>query len=127
MMNGPKMPAKMLAGKDKRQGISGMAKDLSPRNKAQPRQGVRAGNKVTTASESMSSGYSLKLESRISTAAVVVVRHNPQARQYEKKPSRNRLVHPSPDQVKIVSPVHGQELGSFRKTLGSLPEAMGIF
>jgi hypothetical protein len=112
---------------ESRQGRSGMAKDLEPRNKAQPTQGVQAGIKVVTAPESISSGYSLKPEPRISSAALVAARHSPKARQEAKKPSRDRSMRPYLDQFKIASPVRGQEGGSSRKTLGSTPEAMGKF
>jgi hypothetical protein len=105
----------MQTGKEKRQGRSGMAKDLDPRNKEQPTQGVRAGIKLATAPESISSRYILKPESSSSAAAMSAVRHNPKARQEEKKPARDRLVPPSPDQVNIASLVRGQEGGFFFK------------
>jgi hypothetical protein len=126
IINGPKLPAKIKSGKEKRQGRSGMAKDLEPYNKAQPTQGVRAEIKVVLASESITLGYSLKPESRISAAAVVVVRHNPKACQEEKRPSMGRSVPLSLDQVKIASPVNGKERGYFHKTVGSMQEAMGV-
>jgi hypothetical protein len=56
------MLAKMQAGKEKREGRSAMVKDLDPRNKVQPTQGVRAGSTVTKAPRIASSGFSLKPE-----------------------------------------------------------------
>jgi hypothetical protein len=54
-----------------------MAKDLDPLNKANQTQKVQAGSMVVKELRSVSSGYSLKPESRLSAAAVKNEKHNP--------------------------------------------------
>jgi hypothetical protein len=54
-----------------------MAKYLDPRNKVNPTKKVRAGNTVANEPRSASPGFSLKPESRISSAAVEAVKHSP--------------------------------------------------
>jgi hypothetical protein len=61
---------------ESRQGISGIAKDLDPCNNGNPTNKVRAGNTVAKEPRIASLGFSLKPESRISSAAVEVVKHN---------------------------------------------------
>jgi hypothetical protein len=60
-----------------RQGRSGMANNLNPRNKGNPTKKVRAGNTVATESRSAASGFSLKPETKISSASIEAVKHNP--------------------------------------------------
>jgi hypothetical protein len=54
-----------------------MAKDLDPHNKTNQSRRVQAGSTVVKEIRSASSGFSLKSESRPSTAAVEAKKHNP--------------------------------------------------
>jgi hypothetical protein len=60
-----------------RQGRSGMAKDMYPRNKGNPTKKVQAGNMVVNEPWNTVSGFSLKPELKISSAAVEEEKHNP--------------------------------------------------
>jgi hypothetical protein len=62
---------------ESRQGRSGMAKDLDPRNKANQTQKLQAGSTVMKELRSASSGFSLKPELRLYAAAVEAEKHNP--------------------------------------------------
>jgi hypothetical protein len=61
---------------DPRQGRSGMAKDLDPRNKGNPMKKVQAGDMVFKEPRSTASGFSLTSELKISSAAVEAEKHN---------------------------------------------------
>jgi phage terminase small subunit len=63
--------------RESRQGRSGMAKDLNQRNKANQTQKLQAGSTLVKELRSISSGFSLKPESRLSAAAVEAEKHNP--------------------------------------------------
>jgi hypothetical protein len=77
IVNGQKVQSKIQAGKEEKQALPGMAKDLDPRNRAQPKKKVRAGRTVAKAPRIVSSGVSLKPELMTHAAAVEAVRHNP--------------------------------------------------
>jgi hypothetical protein len=66
---------------DPKQGRSGMAKDLDPRNKGNLTKKVQAGNMVAKElvkePRSTASGFSLKPELKISSAALEEEKHNP--------------------------------------------------
>jgi hypothetical protein len=62
---------------ESRQGRSGMSKDLDPRNKGNPTKKVQAGNMVVKEPPSTASGFSLKPELKISSAAVEAENHIP--------------------------------------------------
>jgi hypothetical protein len=62
---------------ESRQGISGMANDLDPHNKGNPTKKVRAGITVTREPRRAVSGFSLKHELKISSAAEEERKHNP--------------------------------------------------
>jgi hypothetical protein len=90
-----------------------MAKDLDPCNKGNPTKKVRSGNMVAKEPRSVSLGFSLKPESRISSAAVEVVKHNPEVAAKEKG---------------RVDPGQGcGKEGGFSRKTATTPEAMGIF
>jgi hypothetical protein len=60
---------------ESRQVRSGMAKVLDPRNKANQTQKLQAGSMVVKELRRVSSGFSLKTESRLSAAAVEAKKH----------------------------------------------------
>jgi hypothetical protein len=60
-----------------RQGRSWMAKDMDPRNKGNTMKKVQVGNMVVKEPRSTASGFSLKPELKISSAAVEAERHDP--------------------------------------------------
>jgi hypothetical protein len=62
---------------ESRQGRSGMAKDLDPCKKGNLTKNVRAGNTVAKEPISAASGFSLKPELKISSAAVEAGKHSP--------------------------------------------------
>jgi hypothetical protein len=60
-----------------RQGRSGMAKDIDPCKKGNPTKKVQAGDMVANEPRSTASGFSLKPELNISSAAVEAEKHKP--------------------------------------------------
>jgi hypothetical protein len=62
---------------DPRQGRSGMAKDMDPRNKGNPMKKVQVVDRVAKEPRSTESGFSLTHELKISSAAVEAENHNP--------------------------------------------------
>jgi hypothetical protein len=96
-----------------RQGRSGIAKDLDPRNKGNPMKKVQAGNMVAKEPRSAASGFSLKPGLKISSADLEAGKHNPKV--IDKKEGRG-------DKEQC-----GEQEGGFLKNMTSTREAMNIF
>jgi hypothetical protein len=98
---------------DPRQGRTWMAKDMDPHNKGNPTKKVQAGNMVVKDPRSTASGFSLKPELKISSAAVEAEKHNPKVT--GKKECRG------------TQEQGGEQEGGILKNMKSTPEAMGKF